>query len=257
MMRIRAERSGCATVRRAVPTRAPADPEAPTARRALLAALATTVAVTAVSRGLPASFAATGVGLAFFAAAGWLVLRHDCPTIQHYGLSLGGLFEPRAIGWRDALGSAKTAIFWALGFALVVFPVFFIGFRIYWHVRAPFVLRLPSSVADEVLGQLLVVALPEEAFFRGYLQTALDDAWGARVQILGARVGWGLVVSAAIFAAGHVLTEPYPARLAVFFPALLFGWLRARTGGIGASLTFHALCNLVASLLVRGYGLGL
>ena len=49
------------------------------------------------------------------------------------------------------------------------------------------------------------------------------------------------------------MTEPHPARLAVFFPALLFGWLRARTGGIGASVVFHALCNLFSATLARGY----
>jgi membrane protease YdiL (CAAX protease family) len=49
-------------------------------------------------------------------------------------------------------------------------------------------------------------------------------------------------------------TVQVTARLAVFFPALLFGWLRARTGGIGASVLFHASCNLYALLLGRGYG---
>ncbi|HEV8550364.1 MAG TPA: CPBP family glutamic-type intramembrane protease, partial [Polyangiaceae bacterium] len=39
-------------------------------------------------------------------------------------------------------------------------------------------------------------------------------------------------------------------------PALLFGWLRARTRGIGASVALHALCNLFASYLARSYGLG-
>ncbi len=50
-------------------------------------------------------------------------------------------------------------------------------------------------------------------------------------------------------------TLPYAARLAVFFPSLLFGWLRSRTGGIGASTVFHALCNTWSELLGVGYGL--
>jgi membrane protease YdiL (CAAX protease family) len=58
-----------------------------------------------------------------------------------------------------------------------------------------------------------------------------------------------------IFAAGHLATVQVPARLAVFFPALLFGWLRARTGGVGASVFFHATCNLYSLVLGRGYGL--
>jgi membrane protease YdiL (CAAX protease family) len=44
-------------------------------------------------------------------------------------------------------------------------------------------------------------------------------------------------------------------RLAVFFPALLFGWLRARTRGVGAPAMFHVLCNVLASTLERGYGI--
>jgi membrane protease YdiL (CAAX protease family) len=40
----------------------------------------------------------------------------------------------------------------------------------------------------------------------------------------------------------------------VFFPALVFGWLRSRTRGVGAGLVFHALCNLFASYLSQSYG---
>jgi membrane protease YdiL (CAAX protease family) len=42
---------------------------------------------------------------------------------------------------------------------------------------------------------------------------------------------------------------PNVQRLAVFFPALVFGWMRARTGSILAGATFHALCNLFADVL--------
>jgi membrane protease YdiL (CAAX protease family) len=113
----------------------------------------------------------------------------------------------------------------------------------------------PLDAANEILGQLFVIALPEEAFYRGYLQSRLDDEWPARWRVLGARVGPGWLVAAAIFAAGHLATIHAPARLAVFFPALLFGWLRARTGGIGASVVFHMLCNVYSQALGRGYGM--
>jgi membrane protease YdiL (CAAX protease family) len=72
--------------------------------------------------------------------------------------------------------------------------------------------------------------------------------------LLGASIGPGLIVSAALFAIGHLLTEVNPNRLAVFFPALVFGWLRARTGGVGASVAFHALCNIFSEMLGRAYG---
>ena len=71
-------------------------------------------------------------------------------------------------------------------------------------------------------------------------------------RVLGADLGPGIVRLGAVFAVGHFLTIRIPARLAVFFPALLFGWLRARTGGIGAGVVFHALCNVFSAALGRG-----
>ncbi len=61
-------------------------------------------------------------------------------------------------------------------------------------------------------------------------------------------------MTSAIFALGHLLTIHDPGRLAVFFPSLVFGWLRARTGGVGASIAFHALCNLFSATLLQAYG---
>jgi membrane protease YdiL (CAAX protease family) len=56
-----------------------------------------------------------------------------------------------------------------------------------------------------------------------------------------------------LFAAIHFLVEPHPARLAVFFPALLFGWTRAWRGGIGAALVLHAMSNLYSEILARSW----
>jgi hypothetical protein len=233
---------------------APAPP--PSLRAILGVALVTTAAVTVASYAAPDKYAATLVGLVFLAATWWLVLRRDEDTIRAHGLSLGGLLEPTPLSAHRLARDALVAIGYAALFALVVFPPFWIGYRTYWHIKAPFILRLPPSVLDELAGQFLVIALPEEAFFRGYLQSSLDRIFEPRWRIFGASLGAGWLISAAIFAVGHVLTTPHPARLAVFFPALVFGWLRARTGGIGAAMLFHALCNIFSATLARSYGLG-
>lgn len=221
----------------------------------LFAATITTILVTAASYLTPDRYAATVVGVLFLLATWWLVLRHDEMTVRAYGLSLGGLLEPVRIDPARGAKDAATAIGWALLFVALTFPAFWLGYRAWWHPRHAFVLRMGPSMFDEIAGQLVVIALPEEAFFRGYLQTSLDRAWRPRWRVLGADVGPGLLVSAAIFAIGHVLTIRHPARLAVFFPALLFGWMRARTRGIGASVLFHASCNIFSATLGRGYGL--
>ena len=114
-------------------------------------------------------------------------------------------------------------------------------------------LRLPPRFALLAFSQLVVVAIPEELFFRGYLMERLEQVWPPTKNLLGAKIGWALVVSSALFALGHLLVIPNPQRLAVFFPALVFGWMRARTGSIAAGATFHALCNVVSDVLHTSY----
>jgi membrane protease YdiL (CAAX protease family) len=122
------------------------------------------------------------------------------------------------------------------------------------YLGAPaFAFRLPESLALAVALQLLVVALPEEVFYRGWLQTAwarLEPGRG--VMVLGARLGHGFLATQALFAAGHLVTGQ-PWRLATFFPGLLFGWLRARTGSVVAPIVAHALSNLLILTLERSF----
>ncbi len=211
---------------------------------------------TALSYGVPESYAATVVGLCFLVATYFFTLHGDATTSAGtWGLSLGGLLDPEPLDARRLLGGAGRALGAAALVALVAFPPFWIGFRIWYGTRGAFHLPLEWGLLDAALGQVLVIALPEEAFFRGYLQTALGRRWPPTHRIGGALVGSDVLVTSAVFALGHFATAPHPARLAVFFPSLVFGWLRARTGGIGASVAFHAACNVFASLLARGYGL--
>lgn len=230
---------------------------AATWKKPALVAIATTAVVTALSYLLPEEHAATGVGLAFLAATYLVALRQGArETPAHWGLALGGLLESDPLSARRLLRDGVGALGWALLLSAIFFPPFVAGWLAWWHPPQSFSPAPLTRISDQALGQLLVIALPEEAFYRGYLQTAFDDAWPKRVRILGAEVGLGLVVSSALFALGHVATELHPNRLAVFFPALLFGWLRARTGGVGAGIAFHAFCNLFASYLAASYGIG-
>jgi membrane protease YdiL (CAAX protease family) len=227
-------------------------------REALWASADVTVAVAAIAMGLPESWHATAVGFTFLAATWALVWNKDDEHVRRAGLALGGLVIPGRLRLGALLRGAGIACAWGIGVAAVVAVPFFFGWHAWWLRAMPrltFSLAVrPIDAADEVLAQMLVIALPEEAFYRGYLQSRLDDAWPPRWRVLGARVGPGLLVGAAIFALGHVVTVHLPTRLAVFFPALLFGWLRARTGGIGASVCFHTICNLYSQVLGRGYG---
>jgi len=235
----------------------------PNARHVLLIAGLVAGAATFASRTVPSEHAASVIGLIFLGATYWLCLRGGQPG--DFGLAGGGLLEREPLDPGRLARECAQALAWSLAVSVVVFPPFVIGFAIWYQPDLPFEWSRAVSelgrgsswgLADLVLGHLLVVALPEEAFFRGYLQSALDRRWGTPLRGLGMDIGHGLWVSSAIFALGHVATTPHPARLAVFFPSLLFGLLRARTGGIGASIVFHATCNMVAAVLAAGYGFG-
>ena len=186
----------------------------------------------------------------------------------HYGVALGGLLEPADDGrpagplglfdlarvLRKAMPSALLEVGVAVLVAAVVFPLYTIGYYAWTEPAEVFALALPPNVTSFVLAQLIVVALPEEAFFRGYVQTSLSDVEKRRVHFVGAElapVAW--LVQAILFAGIHFIVEPQPARLAVFFPALLFGWVRAWRGGIGAALALHAMSNLYSEILARSW----
>ena len=167
-----------------------------------------------------------------------------------------------------------------LGIALAVtWPLFLLGFLLYYgllcspgalpslhhlaQVLSPicpsyrglagFSLSLPSGFLMLALTQVLVVALPEEIFFRGYLMSRLEERWPSRRRLWGAPVGWSLLVASALFGLGHFLVDFQPGRLAVFFPALVFGWMRQRTGSLAPATLFHALCNLFSDTLHESF----
>lgn len=221
---------------------------------AIVASGVVTGVVTAASAFLPDRYVATAVGFLFLGATWALVWRGDDARVERSGLALGGLVLPGRIDGKRLARSAGTALLWALVLAAITFVPFFFGWRTFWHAKGTFGLHVNAwDTLNEVFGQLVIIALPEEAFYRGYLQSRLDDALPGRMRIFGASVGPALIVSSVIFALGHFATIREPARLAVFFPSLAFGWLRARTGGIGASVAFHASCNVFSELLGKGY----
>ena len=215
-----------------------------------------TLAVGLVAYLVPDNWSATLVGLAFLVATYWLCASGTSSTHVHaMGLSLGGLLETGSLDPRRMARDSAHAVLFALCTTLLVFPLFWLGFIFWWHPTHAFAFRAPLSWSDELFGQALVVALPEEAFYRGYLLTTLERQDRHHLHVFGVPVGMSLVWSSTLFALGHFITEPHPARLAVFFPALLFGWLRLKTGGIGTGVLFHVACNAFASLLGTGYGL--
>jgi membrane protease YdiL (CAAX protease family) len=207
-----------------------------------------------------------GIIIAFLAFSG--------SSIPKLVATVGFLYLPLIpMRWRDedyrdyglSLRAWRQDLKLFLVLSLIVGPLFFLGFSA-WVEIVPhlpselarlltphsgpghFVPRLPPRFGEWIIDQVFVVALPEEFFYRGYMQTRLRDAWPGGRKVLGARLGPAFWLTAVLFALGHLaIFQAW--RLSVFFPALIFGWMRERTGTIAGAALFHAACNLYVHFL--------
>ena len=174
-----------------------------------------------------------------YVPVGFLVWRRR--DLDRYGLHLDHAGRSLAIFF---VVSAVTLIPFYGGQAALYTVVF------HWQFDRALI---PPHLARDAAAQLFGVALPEEVFYRGYLQTRLDDVFPRRRRVLGADVGASVVVTSLIFVAGHLVVHPQPYQLAIFFPSLVFGWLRVRSDGLLAPVLYHALCNLGMHVLQSSY----
>lgn len=203
------------------------------------------------------------IGALFLLVALKLAQRED-GGLERHGIDLAGVLsppkddeDPGPLGLLDlgralvrALPAALREIGIALAIMALIVPPFVVGFYVWYQPTHPFALALPDDFASFALAQLIVIGLPEEALFRGYFQTRLTDAAPKTHRVL--RVPLSLpawIAQAALFALIHFVVDLDPQRLAVFFPGLLFGWVRAWRGGIGAAIVLHAASNVSARLL--------
>ncbi|MGH7802260.1 MAG: CPBP family glutamic-type intramembrane protease [Thermodesulfobacteriota bacterium] len=90
--------------------------------------------------------------------------------------------------------------------------------------------------------QLFLVALPEEVFFRGYLQEKIGNNLR------------GILIVSSLFAIGHFATVCLGGgyvgiaclkTLLTFFPSIVMGFMYAKTGTIWGNVIFHFLANVV------------
>lgn len=118
------------------------------------------------------------------------------------------------------------------------------------------VLPLGQNLVCWLFYQFLYVAVAEEVFFRGYLQ--------ANILKLASLMAGGqcrfsewisIIVSAACFAAAHIIIQGQFVSVLTFLPGLVLGWLFVRSGTLLSPILFHGLANtcylLMAIALAR------
>jgi membrane protease YdiL (CAAX protease family) len=104
---------------------------------------------------------------------------------------------------------------------------------------------------------LIMPGLAEELVFRGVYQSLLNDVFGKPWRLAGAEFGWGLIITAILFAGfnGLVAVDAQlharivlPASIAPFMLSLVSGWIRERTDSVWMCVVGHNLSNVVIPL---------
>lgn len=209
----------------------------------------------------------------------------DVPLVGHLGSALVAitlLYAPVVVAWRrkedlfdygfhaEPLGRGLA---YGFGYVALIVPLFAFGyFGFYEYVCSPdgkwlrelapigackayrglASLHAPAmtmELAQFVAVQVVVVALPEELFFRGCLHGLLERRFPPTRRILGGGIGIALVISSLMFALIHLPKNGDPRALATFFPGLVFGWMRSSTGSILGPVVAHASSNVLVRML--------
>lgn len=147
-----------------------------------------------------------------------------------------------------SLAGIPAGLFFALLGALLGLPL-----MVAWGYHHPLLQTLLTAAAL-VIG----AGVGEELFFRGYIQSRINEAFGRPFRVRGVSFGAGLIVSTVLFAFLHTLNPvdyfhgryPFAWGLGAVTlgSGLLFAWLREATGSVAAGIIAHSLIDILASV---------
>jgi uncharacterized protein len=198
-------------------------------------------------------------GVAFVAVAG-LVIRlagidfdplHPPDLKKSILTTLGELINASLLLWflareRILIRRIPMAISLSILVVLLIVPIV-----LAWQFERP-----PIHMLGTVVWNFFCAGFGEEIFFRGYIQSRMNQTFGRPWRLWGAEFGFGLIVSSALFGFVHVLnTVDYFGGhcdfawlwfLPNFAAGLFFGLLREKTNSILAGSIIHGLSDVYA-----------
>ncbi|MFI7024004.1 lysostaphin resistance A-like protein [Micromonospora sp. NPDC049900] len=106
--------------------------------------------------------------------------------------------------------------------------------------------------AEQVAYDATIPNLTEELIWRAAMIAVLDRAFGTPWMLLGAPVGWGIVLTSVVFGAGHGILVDLDGVWGVNIAGGLFatvmglalGWIWARTGSVWPAFLLHCAPEL-------------
>jgi hypothetical protein len=156
-------------------------------------------------------------------------------TTPLLGIFSLALFVPLARSFKE-WGHVFTGLIWGiLGIAALALIAVATG-AVHWQYK------MPSFALSRYFNNFIFVSIPEEAFYRGFLQHELTH-------YLSHKKGGGwlaLFLTSLIFTLAHVYWSPTLDILAfVFLASLLYGWVYMKSGKIESAILCHFLLNFV------------
>ena len=132
---------------------------------------------------------------------------------------------------------------------LSVLPAMFCGLWLLKFYNIDFPLRpvLPKDrqLASWLFYQFVYVAVAEEFFFRGFLQTSVFDFLGRAIsKRRSLQCFLSVVISAGCFAAAHMIIQASAFSVLIIVPGLILGWLYIKTNSLLAPILFHGIANV-------------
>ena len=124
--------------------------------------------------------------------------------------------------------------------------------------------RLTLKVFSTILWQLVFGGFGEELFYRGYVQSAVNEEYGRPWSVEGVAFGPGLLVSSALYGLDRALNTVRPWQgvysvswswgLFAFSVGVFYGFLREHTGDIVGSGVANGLVDSVGEAFNKVFG---
>jgi membrane protease YdiL (CAAX protease family) len=157
------------------------------------------------------------------------------------------LFRPKKLFLPSKEG--LKLFLWVTLATLVFYPPLFFAYNLGFMHRAiatPTTNELMKAVTKGLIA-IAVAAIPEEFFFRGYIQEHVFAGFDKKILKI---ISLKNLFTSLLFGLVHALAFLDITRAATFFPSLLFGLFTEKSRGrIFYSVSYHVVSNILAFIL--------
>jgi membrane protease YdiL (CAAX protease family) len=154
-------------------------------------------------------------------------------------LTISPFLVPLAKKIKDWKLVAKGLLFGCCGIAILAIIATFSGVA-HWQFK------LPSFAAIRILSNLFLTSIPEEGFYRGFLQNTLCKYF----ENIKCGRGIALILTSVLFTATHIYWSPnLPILIFIFLASLLYGCIYMVSKKIELSILCHFGLNFIHMIL--------